>query len=166
MSRKKGKAKTKVKTAEKIGSEEVAEAVVEEEKAPETSEVAEVTEATEVAEVAEEKEEKEEGKPAPEKKELKKKEEEEEEIVEERVYTIPLGRAWISPRKKHSPRAVRMIRSFVVKHMKTESDSVKITNEVNEKMWSRGIEKPPRKVRVRITKNAEGIVTVHPAEGD
>jgi large subunit ribosomal protein L31e len=166
MSRKKGKAKTKEKTVEKTSSEEVAEAVVEEEKAPETSEVTEATKTTDIAEVAEEKEEIAEEKPAPEKKELKKKEEEEEEIVEERVYTVPLGKAWISPRKKHSPRAIRMIRSFVVKHMKTDSDSVRITNEVNEKIWSRGIEKPPRKIRVRITKNAEGIVTVRPTEGD
>jgi len=160
MSRKKGKVKTKDKTVEEPSSEEVAEVAVEEEKAAETTEVAEA------AEVVEEKEEMKEEKPAPEEKEEKKKEEEEEEIVEERIYTVPLGRVWVSPRKKHSPRAIRMIRSFVVKHMKTDIGSVKITNEVNEIVWSRGIEKPPRKVRVRVTKNAEGIVTVHPAEGD
>jgi large subunit ribosomal protein L31e len=125
-------------------------------------EAAEVAEEQEKAEeVAEEKEEVKEEKPAP-----KEKEKEKEEIVEERIYTVPLERAWISPRKKHSPRAVRILRSFVMKHMKTDADSIKITNEVNEKIWDRGIEKPPRKVRVRVTKNSEGIVTVRPAEGD
>jgi large subunit ribosomal protein L31e len=138
-------------TAKEASSQENAEVAVQQEKAEEA---------------AEEKEEIREEKPAPREKEEEEKEEEKEEIVEERVYTVPLERAWISPRKKHSPRAMRILRSFVMKHMKTDSDSIKITNEVNEKIWKRGIEKPPRKVRVRITKNSEGIVTVHPAEGD
>ena len=139
------------------------------EEASNEEEVEPIAEEKETAKVAEEKKEikEEEEKAAPEeKKERKKEKEEEEEIVEERVYTVPLGRAWISPRKRISPRAVRMIRSFVMKHMKVDSDSVKITNEVNEKVWSRGIEKPPRKIRVRAAKNTEGIVTVYPAEGD
>ncbi|MCW4019900.1 MAG: 50S ribosomal protein L31e [Candidatus Bathyarchaeota archaeon] len=87
-------------------------------------------------------------------------------MVEERIYTVPLGRAWIVPRKKHSPKAIRVLRSFIVRHMKADEDSVRITNEVNEKVWRRGIEKPPRKIRVRATKDTEGIVTVRLAEGD
>ncbi|MEM3013190.1 MAG: 50S ribosomal protein L31e [Candidatus Bathyarchaeia archaeon] len=98
--------------------------------------------------------------------EEKKKKEEEEEIVEERVYTIPLGRSCLAPRKKTTPKAVRIIKSFVLRHMKVDGDSVKISNAVNEKLWRRGIEKPPRKIKVRITKNVDGIVTVHPAEGE
>jgi len=157
LSSEKEETETDDETVEETSNEEVVEPVAKEEE--ETAEVAEEKE--------EIKEEKEEEKPAPkEKKEKKKEKEEEEEIVEERVYTVPLGRAWISPRKRISPRAVRMIRSFVMKHMKADSDSVKITNEVNERVWSRGIEKPPRKIRVRAAKNAEGIVTVYPAEGD
>lgn len=108
----------------------------------------------------------EEQKKVEEKKEEKKKKEDEEEIVEERVYTIPLGRACLAPRKKTTPKAVRIIKSFVLKHMKVDGDSVKISNAVNEKLWRRGIEKPPRKIKVRITKNVDGIVTVHPAEGE
>jgi len=101
---------------------------------------------------------KEEKKPAEERKE-------EEEIVEERVYTVPLGRAWIAPHTKRSPRAMRMLKSFVERHMKVEGDSVKILNEVNERVWSKGIEKPPRRIRIRATKDTEGVVTVHLAEG-
>jgi ribosomal protein L31E len=33
-------------------------------------------------------------------------------------------------------------------------------------MWARGIEKPPRKIRVRAAKDKEGNVTVYLAEGD
>lgn len=119
-----------------------------------------VEEAEEAEEEAEEIEEEEEEKPAPEE------EEEEEDIVEERIYTVPLGRAWIAPRKKHSPRAIRLLRGFIKRHMKTDEDSIRITNKVNEKIWSRGIEKPPRKIRIRATRDSEGIVTVRLAEGD
>jgi len=92
--------------------------------------------------------------------------EEEEEIVEERIYTIPLSRAWIGPRNKRAPRAIRLLRSFILRHMKIDEDSLRISNEVNEHVWSRGIQKPPRKIRVRATKDSEGIVTVRLAEGE
>ncbi len=88
-----------------------------------------------------------------------------EEIVEERIYTVPLGKAWISPRKKTTPKAIRIIKNFIMRHMKVDSDSIKITNEVNEKIWSRGIEKPPRKIRIRAAKDMDGIVTVYHVEG-
>jgi large subunit ribosomal protein L31e len=104
----------------------------------------------------------------------KEKEELEEDIVEERFYTIPLGKAWISQRKKRAPKAAKLVRAFVMKHMKVqteveeeeEPERLVIDNEVNEKLWSRGIEKPPRKIRVRVVKDKEGVVTVHLAEGD
>ena len=104
----------------------------------------------------------------------KEKDEADEDILEERFYTIPLGKAWISTRKKRAPRAIRIVKSFIIKHMKvrTEADEEEdaerlvIDNEVNEKLWSRGIEKPPRKIRVRVIKNKEGVVTVLLAEGD
>jgi large subunit ribosomal protein L31e len=41
-----------------------------------------------------------------------------------------------------------------------------VTQEVNEKIWGRGIEKPPRKIRVRVTKDKDGNVTVHLAEAE
>lgn len=104
--------------------------------------------------------------------------EEEEEIVEERIYTVPLGKAWILPGRKRAPRAMRMLRSFIVKHMKLdvhkevegeeEEELAKliISNEVNLRVWNRGIEKPPRKVRVRAAKDKDGNVTVYLAEAD
>ena len=50
--------------------------------------------------------------------------------------------------------------------MKIDEESLKISNEVNEHLWSRGIQKPPRKIRVRAIKDNEGIVTVRLAEGE
>ena len=89
-----------------------------------------------------------------------------EDIVEERIYTVPLSRAWIGPRNKRAPRAIRILRKFIMRHMKIDEDSLKISNEVNERVWSRGIQKPPRKIRIRAVKNSEGIVTIRLAEGE
>ena len=52
-----------------------------------------------------------------------------------------------------------MIREFAVRHMKVDEDSVKIEPEVNEFIWKRGIEKPPRRITVKMVKE-EGVVRV------
>ena len=70
-----------------------------------------------------------------------------------------------------------MIRAFITKHMKLEMrveaeeekgelPKLVISNDVNEKVWGRGIEKPPRKIRVRAAKDKEGNVTLYLAEGE
>jgi len=88
----------------------------------------------------------------------------EEGIVEERIYTIPLSKAWVSPRKKRAPRAIRIVKGFITRHMKPES--ISISGEVNKRIWSRGIEKPPRKIRIRAAKDEDGKVSVYLAEAD
>ena len=104
-----------------------------------------------------------------------KKKKKDEQIVEERFYTIPLSRALVRPPKKRAPRAIQLIKEFVNRHMKiamkvTEEDEEEelpqliISKEVNEKVWDRGIEKPPRKIKTRITKDKDGNVTVYLAE--
>jgi large subunit ribosomal protein L31e len=97
------------------------------------------------------------------------------EIVEERFYTIPLQKALIRPPKKRAPRAMQLIKIFVAKHMKMdmkvtdeeeaeELPQLVVTQEINEKVWCRGIEKPPRKIKTRVTKDRDGNVTVYLAE--
>lgn len=103
----------------------------------------------------------------------RKKKEKDEEIVEEKTYTIPLAKALIMPPRKRAPRAIRMIKAYIRKHMKVplraeeedeEAPKITLTNQLNERIWGRGIEKPPRKIRVRATKDKDGNVTVHLAE--
>ena len=84
--------------------------------------------------------------------------------VEERIYTIPLGRAWIAPRCRRSEKAVTVLRQFVKRHMKP--DEIIIDPTVNEEIWKRGIQKPPRKIRVRLSKDGTGLVTVTLAEAE
>ena len=146
--------------------EEVAEAAEEEVSEESADELGEILSEEEAGE------EEEETKPR-----RKKREKEEEEFVEERIYTIPLGKAWVRPPKKRAPRAMHMVKAFVTKHMKldmrVEEEEEKeelprliVSNDVNEKVWCRGIEKPPRKIRVRAAKDKEGNVTVFLAEGE
>jgi large subunit ribosomal protein L31e len=154
---------TQEETTEESTDQELEEILAEEEPAEETAEGEEETEAP-----AEE----EEVKPS-----KKKRKEEEEEFVEERIYTIPLGKAWVRPPKKRAPRAMHMVKAFITKHMKLamrveeeeeeeELPRLIISADVNEKVWSRGIEKPPRKIRVRAAKDKDGNVTVFLAEGE
>jgi large subunit ribosomal protein L31e len=83
-----------------------------------------------------------------------------EEGVEERVYTINLGKVTLAPDNRRAKRAVNMIREFAIRHIKSEE--VKIDEELNEVLWSRGIRSPPRKIRVIISKDVSGVVTVKP----
>ncbi|MHA1906648.1 MAG: 50S ribosomal protein L31e [Candidatus Thorarchaeota archaeon] len=88
----------------------------------------------------------------------------EEEIIDERIYTVPLRKAyWTGSRLRRSNRAVRILQKFVERHMKPEE--LLIQPEVNELIWSRGIQKPPRRIRIRATKNDENLVRVYLAEG-
>jgi large subunit ribosomal protein L31e len=148
--------------------EEVSEAPQEESKETaeeveqETTEEKPSAEEETAAEDVEEKEEEEAG----EEEEVEEEEEEEEEgeaieVVEERTYTVPLRKVWGPPRGKRTPRAARLLRAFVKRHMKVEN--VEISNEVNEELWARGIRKPPRKITVRLVKDKEGRVIVYPA---
>jgi large subunit ribosomal protein L31e len=75
-----------------------------------------------------------------------------------RTYTIPLGRAFEAPRYRRSKVAIRLIKEFTERHMK--SSQVKITEEVNELIWANGIRRPPRRVKVEMERDEDGLVTV------
>jgi len=72
----------------------------------------------------------------------------------ERIYTIPLGRAYDLTRVRRARTAVKMIRSFLARHMKAGEDDVRVSMGINELVWARGIQKPPRKVKIRAVKDA------------
>jgi large subunit ribosomal protein L31e len=76
----------------------------------------------------------------------------------ERVYTIPLRVVKHVPRWRRSNRAMKEVRSYLARHMKTPEENVKIDNSLNEFVWARGDEKPPLRVRVRAVKFEDGGV--------
>ncbi|MEM3064515.1 MAG: 50S ribosomal protein L31e [Candidatus Nitrosotenuis sp.] len=80
----------------------------------------------------------------------------------ERVYTINLGKVWLSPNNRRAKRAINMIREFAAHHMKTEQ--IKIDQDLSQTVWKNGIRSPPRKIRVKMAKTEEGYVLVSPYE--
>ena len=82
-----------------------------------------------------------------------------EEIIDERIYIVPLSKARKGPRNKRANKSIRYLREYMNRHFKPES--LVITQEVNEAIWARGIQKPPRKLKVRATKNIDGLVVVY-----
>ena len=90
-------------------------------------------------------------------------EEEEIEIVEEKFYDLNLRRIWTAPREKRTPRAVRYVRQYAAQRMK--ADQVSLSEETNNLLWTRGISKPPRKIRIRVVKDKDGKVIVFQGEG-
>lgn len=80
----------------------------------------------------------------------------------ERIYTVPLKEAWNAQRYRRSERAMMVLKAFAVRHMK--ATTVTVDTSVNETIWARGIKTPPRRIRVKMTKDDEGKVTITMAE--
>lgn len=82
-------------------------------------------------------------------------------IVVERVYSIRLKHKMKRyPRWLRAKKAIRYIRRFLSRHMKVDPDKIKIDPSVNEKIWERGAQKPPSKIRLRAVKFEDGVVEV------
>lgn len=69
-------------------------------------------------------------------------------MLEARVYNVNLSRIYWGRRTNRADRAVKLLKRFVERH--TKADRVLITNQVNEYIWSRGREKPPRRISVLV----------------
>jgi large subunit ribosomal protein L31e len=78
---------------------------------------------------------------------------------DEALYVIPLQRVyWGGSRRTRGKRAIRLIKEFVERHFKAER--VIIDNMVSEYIFSYKIEKPPRRIAVKVIKIDEGIYKV------
>jgi large subunit ribosomal protein L31e len=70
-----------------------------------------------------------------------------------REYTINLHKALHGVNfKKRAPKAVRAIKKFAQKVMKT--DDVRVDVKLNKHVWSKGIRNVPGRVRVKISRKA------------
>ncbi|MBL7058838.1 60S ribosomal protein L31 [Candidatus Pacearchaeota archaeon] len=81
----------------------------------------------------------------------------------EREYVIPLRKYWKRvPRYKRANRAVKGIKEFLAQHMQIRDrdlNKIKVDIFLNEQVWTRGIKKPPVKVKIKAIKE-NGIVRV------
>jgi len=66
-------------------------------------------------------------------------------------YTFNLHRATYNKKwKKHAPKAVKALREWAKREMRT--GDVRIATSVNQFIWSKGIRRPPHKIRVRLSR--------------
>jgi len=77
---------------------------------------------------------------------------------EERILIIPLRAARAASRTDRTPRAVKAVREYVKRHMKP--DRIFIDDVLNERLWARGREKPPSRIRVKAIKFEDGSAVV------
>jgi len=88
----------------------------------------------------------------------------EDKVVLEREYIVPLRRKFANtPQYKRVPKAVKVLKEFLAKHMKVDNrdvDKIKLDNYLNLEMWYRGIRKPRAKIKVKAKKYESGIVRV------
>ncbi|CAI8329489.1 MAG: 50S ribosomal protein L31e [Marine Group II euryarchaeote MED-G33] len=74
-------------------------------------------------------------------------------MAETKEMVVPLRAAWAVPRTQRAARAIKEIRKHVNRHMKvTEDEELWIDEAVNHAIWKRGIQKPPRKIRIVATR--------------
>jgi len=90
-------------------------------------------------------------------KEKKGEEEEEKKIIKESVHTINLRKAYDCPRTSRAKYAVREIKRYIQKHTRKEPV---IGTSVNEALWEKGIQSPPRRIRVKIQEEEERATAV------
>ncbi len=85
----------------------------------------------------------------------------------EREYVIPLRKKWAkTARYKKTNKAIKSIKEFLVRHMKIRDrdlNKIKLDKSLNEFVWSRGIRKPPSKIKVKVIQEGE-LVRVELAE--
>ena len=83
--------------------------------------------------------------------------------VLERVYNVPLRKEYMkAPNWKRTPKAVKALREFISKHMKSEN--VVIGKYANQLLWKNGIKNPPHHVKVNAVKDDKGKVMVELVE--
>ncbi|TLX86315.1 MAG: 50S ribosomal protein L31 [Thaumarchaeota archaeon] len=75
-----------------------------------------------------------------------------------RIYTVNLAKAWDTPKYRRTDRVINIIKEFTQHHMQT--DKVKIDQDLNRHIWSRGKTNPPRKIRLRMIKEEDDTVVV------
>ena len=68
---------------------------------------------------------------------------------EEVIFVVPIRKIKKRvPRWKRAPKAAKFVREWIARCAKAEE--VKLDPTVNERLWGRGAEKPPNKLRVKV----------------
>ena len=83
---------------------------------------------------------------------------------EERVVTVPLRDVRKVAVQKRADRAMKLIREHLAQHFNVDGDEVRLDPSINEKVWERGRQNPPSKLRVRAARFVEDGEAIVEAE--
>jgi large subunit ribosomal protein L31e len=86
---------------------------------------------------------------------------------DERVVTVPLGKAKTKPSGKRADAAMTLIREHLARHFDVKQSAVRLDPSLNETVWARGRSKPPSRLRVRAARFVEdgkAVVEAEPAD--
>jgi len=76
----------------------------------------------------------------------------------ERIYTVPFGDAYAASRNVRVPKAIKILRTFATRHMKAKGLRVVISEALNMHLWEHSIQRPPRRVKVRLVKEEDSVM--------
>jgi len=78
----------------------------------------------------------------------------------EKIFIIPLkNKGYVS--SKAAPMAMKRVKRYLMKHMKTEEEKIWIDESLNNEIWNRGKFSMPNKIRVKAVKFEDGVVEAY-----
>jgi len=86
---------------------------------------------------------------------------------DERVVTVPLGKAKAKPSGERADAAMTMVREHLARHFDVAEAAVRLDPSLNETVWAKGRSKPPSRLRVRAARFVEegtAVVEAEPAD--
>ncbi len=83
----------------------------------------------------------------------------------ERIYVIPLKKVRYKS-SSSADSAIKVVRSFLTRHMKVDEDKVWIDDSLNNAIWAHGKYWVPSKIRVKAVKFDDGVVEAYIPELD
>jgi len=84
------------------------------------------------------------------------------EKMDERLYTIPLGKAYESATIKRANKAVSLVRAYITRHSKVSE--VSISGMLNRYLWKGSRKHPPRNVKIKVIKDGDKAMAYLPEE--
>lgn len=81
----------------------------------------------------------------------------------ERIVTVPLRNDWLKvPRNERGKNAVNTLKTYLSRHM--ASENIKISQKLNERLWVKGIQKPPSSIRIKAEIDGDVLTARLPEE--
>lgn len=75
----------------------------------------------------------------------------------ERIYIVNLSKAYNTVRKKRAKRAIKILKFFLARHMKGDIRKIKISNNLNKKIFENPIGNPEKKIKIRAIKEGAEV---------